>query len=494
MFSKVIESVKFVCSAFLALIVLLIEHPLSTATVAVTCSIFFQTPILLFFSLNTFYIVTGFVSRAMYWVLSKFVETPQVPSITIIERVAQAVPTDWRTQDVILVVLCVLMALNYLKPTYKWVPEAMQEGSSLEEAVLPKFQVKVVAYGEKVLSGWGSFISHNGQTFLLTANHIVRGTDVVFAEAKNGLSLKLLSSTKKLVGPDVVAYSVDAGALSTLGIRVAKTGVVLQTTTASIVGPLRSYGMLYRLDNSMLNYTGSTMPGFSGAPLFSSNKIHAIHTGSLTVQGATKNMAVDIGLILTNLSNNFVDPTYATSIAQPETDLFAGQQEMMDALKTRKPVLQEYVEPTFKSESWVDIMDREGVWESKIESVVKKTLAPLMADFRSVRGQLSPISPEEHSSANSSDISETLDSDFIPFQALTAPQLKLVKNWLKQNSSKTGKGSSVSTAPQNLGAVPKRSRSKRMRSSSGGSRSRRSRFSEQQLTASSGAIGFPVRD
>lgn len=190
---------------------------------------------------------------------------------------------------------------NYAKWTKDYyAEESMMHGSTFVHAKAPSCQANLVTQvaGREVYIGV-AFVMHCGpMQVLLTAGH---NTDLISESWEvQGITgvLSGKSSDWKLLPNYDVAYKVlSVVEASTLGLKTAKSGAVGMRDTTVVkctasakqsVGEIRNSGTC-----GLVEYDGSTLKGFSGAPYLIGNTVFGMHVAGTK----RKNIGISSGLI-----------------------------------------------------------------------------------------------------------------------------------------------------------------------------------------------------
>nr|QHD64766.1 ORF2 [Plasmopara viticola lesion associated sobemo-like 1] len=165
-----------------------------------------------------------------------------------------------------------------------FVGEKMMPGSILEDNVpIPSFQAEVHIQRGCLFykSGQGFQVG----TYFYTANHVIEDTsEIEIRTVKDKLRMGI--ERFSLVEGDVARAELTAAESAKLGLKQAK----LMTKAVEVNSGLfvkavafgkQSMGMLERHSAfGFVNYAGSTIKGFSGAPYFVGNTIYGMHVGT----------------------------------------------------------------------------------------------------------------------------------------------------------------------------------------------------------------------
>uniref|UniRef100_A0AB38ZK26 Peptidase S39 domain-containing protein n=1 Tax=Crocidura shantungensis ribovirus 16 TaxID=3139536 RepID=A0AB38ZK26_9VIRU len=157
---------------------------------------------------------------------------------------------------------------------------AQQPGSGFSIAPQPTTQVRIktITLKGEVAYGVGVAIKWSGRVFIVTAKHILRNA-VLIQAGKDGFWTDL-PTTWRTIHNDGVAWEVEASLTSKLGVKLASVGEIIgQMAVTTVSTDLKqSSGIIYKLDR-VVCYTGSTEPGFSGAPYLAGSRVYGIHIG-----------------------------------------------------------------------------------------------------------------------------------------------------------------------------------------------------------------------
>lgn len=157
--------------------------------------------------------------------------------------------------------------------------ECMRNGSPLFVSSLSPVAVAIGTEekpGNVILRGCGWRYKH----WLITAEHVLAGRDTVVLCTKTKGPVEVQTTGRLALDTDAVAIPLTNAIWSTLGIASAKIAPQRKNTYVSISGTnsqgscgcLKTYPVF-----GMLEYTGSTVGGFSGAPYMAANQVAAMH-------------------------------------------------------------------------------------------------------------------------------------------------------------------------------------------------------------------------
>nr|QQO81414.1 hypothetical protein [Soybean thrips sobemo-like virus 7] len=173
----------------------------------------------------------------------------------------------------------------YARPRPRFEPERMNPGSRLTPARPPPFQAMISGCvdGKWYVSGQGFRVGH----FFCTAAHVLMPyKDIMLTTARG--TLELPSSRFENVEGDFSRVILSQEEIQTLGISSGKlVGNVVEVDAGLLVTAVgydvESHGFLKpHAAFGFVEYGGSTVKGFSGAPYFSGNKIYGMHLGGCT--------------------------------------------------------------------------------------------------------------------------------------------------------------------------------------------------------------------
>lgn len=166
-------------------------------------------------------------------------------------------------------------------------PESMQAGSVFKPEQIPKFQLKVYIPG-MFKDSFNGFGVRKGE-FLVVPAHVVQpafGENVIILENFKGERKAItMDRVSSKVSNDICYIRVEEDVFSTLGCTTAKwCPMVLPGTPVKIVGHLgaSSGTLVCSAVTGFYTYSGSTVPGYSGAALYRGNTVFAIHNGSMS--------------------------------------------------------------------------------------------------------------------------------------------------------------------------------------------------------------------
>lgn len=165
--------------------------------------------------------------------------------------------------------------------------ESMVDGSEEVDMDMAPSQVYVAVGtdGRIEIVGSGVRVDVGGRSFLVTAGHNVARSSVALYMVKQGNFYRIPTSaveSKIDLAADAVAIEVRASDFS--GLRVSKASLGFQPNEAyvSVTGALgkgtNGRLQLIRGQFGRLQYSGTTMAGYSGAPYWSGKSVYGIHT------------------------------------------------------------------------------------------------------------------------------------------------------------------------------------------------------------------------
>lgn len=160
--------------------------------------------------------------------------------------------------------------------------EAMQPGSSFRiQAGMPRCQIPIYTPGVLYDTFLGYGIRYDD--VLVVPTHVHTGADYGMLLKVDGKSF-LLDATpiRSNILSDVSYFLMDKSVWARLGVQSAKVvGAPVSPVAVTVVGPQgASSGYVSRNPTPyVLNYTGSTIPGYSGAPYVTNGSVIGIHAG-----------------------------------------------------------------------------------------------------------------------------------------------------------------------------------------------------------------------
>lgn len=199
-------------------------------------------------------------------------------------------------------IICFILwhCLSYLEEVEKldrdFVPEKVRPESQFEPVkTLPGFQAPVWASSD------GETFFPKGQCFryhdsLITARHVIEDMKVIRVIGYDGAYVDFPASSFEEMEVDATYVTVSPSDMSRLRLSSAKLASVVPANgifcSATAYGQ-RSFGMVKpHTAFGYVEYTGSTIGGFSGAPYYSGKTVFGMHVG-----GDSKNIGFDITYI-----------------------------------------------------------------------------------------------------------------------------------------------------------------------------------------------------
>lgn len=205
--------------------------------------------------------------------------------------------------------VCVCYLMKRGGQTVRFLPEKAMPGSPFTRAQrLPPFQAAVM---ELFDGAWHEL----GQCFrvgqvVVTAKHVIRGDAgrLRLQSARGTLEVEPARFHFCEGGADIAYAILDDREFTMLGLAKAKlvpaTGdcgtayATCQTTMEQTTGMVREAISGSEPLFGLVRYSGSTRPGFSGAPYYMTNKVYGMHTGA-----ASENLGYDASYIQMKLRN-----------------------------------------------------------------------------------------------------------------------------------------------------------------------------------------------
>ncbi|UXD80024.1 hypothetical protein [Myrmica rubra virus 7] len=183
--------------------------------------------------------------------------------------------------------------------------EAMQCGSTFMIGTIPGFQVEIYNMGTfaDTFIGYGTRIGG----MLVIPRHVASLATVLLVKGKKGKMPVTLTPIMSRVQNDIAYYPLTDAQWADLGTIQANVPRQVTNALVSCYGQKGvSNGMLTRSDVvGILRYSGSTLPGMSGAPYAAGNVVHGVHIG---VTG-TENIGVSAVQIFAELQQLRVGET-----------------------------------------------------------------------------------------------------------------------------------------------------------------------------------------
>lgn len=157
--------------------------------------------------------------------------------------------------------------------------EAMQAGSDFSEGELPSCQVAVYELGTFVDTFVGFGLRFG--KMLVVPRHVMKYVTTCVLKTRLGSVCVNSSRIDSRVNADIVYMPLTDKQWSMLGVTTAQTPKSIQHQLVSCAGNKGvSTGFVSKTDVlGIIKYSGSTVPGMSGAAYYLGNVVHGIHTG-----------------------------------------------------------------------------------------------------------------------------------------------------------------------------------------------------------------------
>ncbi|APG75815.1 hypothetical protein 1 [Hubei diptera virus 13] len=173
--------------------------------------------------------------------------------------------------------------------------EAMQAGSEFREGEVPKFQVRVLLPGVFVNSHQGYGI--RVENWLVLPTHVLTGSEILLEGSRGRVVIPTDHEPSKL-HPDVAYVWLEDSQWTTLGTRSAKTIPITSCHVRCTGQKGYSMGTVNKTNIiGVLRYSGSTVPGMSGAAYVAQDRVVGMHTGA----SMEKNLGVAAALFVNEL-------------------------------------------------------------------------------------------------------------------------------------------------------------------------------------------------
>lgn len=173
--------------------------------------------------------------------------------------------------------------------------EAMQAGSDFLSGEVPKFQVKISLPGVFVNShqGYGIRIGN----WLVLPTHVLSGPEIVL-EGSRGRVVVATNYEPSKLHPDVAYIWMEDSKWTTLGTRTASSVPITSCHVRCTGQKGYSTGVVNKTNIvGVLRYSGSTVPGMSGAAYVAQDRVVGMHTGA----SMDKNLGVSAALFVNEL-------------------------------------------------------------------------------------------------------------------------------------------------------------------------------------------------
>lgn len=182
-------------------------------------------------------------------------------------------------------------------PCLSKVQEMAVSGSRLSPQVLPK-SVITIHNQEGVKIGMGCVVKVPGKVGLvmLTALHVLKASPNKINISKGAKMCEVAIENKSIYALskklDMIALCLNPNIWSVLSVSAAKIGPEISGAAITLHGfneeaaPSVSYGYMTKgLRAFQVNHTASTLPGWSGTPIFSADKVVGVHLGASPASG-----------------------------------------------------------------------------------------------------------------------------------------------------------------------------------------------------------------
>lgn len=175
--------------------------------------------------------------------------------------------------------------------------EAMQAGSEFQNGEIPKFQVKISLPGVFLNTHQGYGIRMGN--WLVIPTHVLNGTEVVVEGARGKVVISTSHEPSKL-HPDVAYIWLEENQWTMLGTRSASAVPITSCHVRCTGQKGYSTGVVNKTNIiGVLKYSGSTVPGMSGAAYVAQDRVVGMHTGA----SMNKNLGVAAALFVNELKH-----------------------------------------------------------------------------------------------------------------------------------------------------------------------------------------------
>lgn len=177
--------------------------------------------------------------------------------------------------------------------------EAYREGSAFVKGKKPGCQVDILEAGlfKDKFIGYGIRFGD----YLVAPRHVLDGLENMVLQGPKDKVLKPVTYIPSETVADIGYMSMTTNEWSRIGVTSARVSKLDFGMTVSCTGREgTSVGYLKRLPHlGMVAYTGSTVPGMSGAPYMAGSQVAGIHNGA----AIKENVGVAIGVIVADMEN-----------------------------------------------------------------------------------------------------------------------------------------------------------------------------------------------
>lgn len=263
--------------------------------------------------------------------------------------------------------------------------EAMQAGSEFQHGEIPKFQVKISLPGVflNTHQGYGIRVG----SWLVVPTHVLNGTEVILEGVRGKIVITTSHEPSKL-HPDVAYIWMEENQWTTLGVRSASTVPITSCHVRCTGQRGYSTGVVNKTNIiGVLKYTGSTVPGMSGAAYVAQDRVVGMHTGA----SMDKNLGVAAALFVNELKHKVKNEAMYLPSSNNAEDA-AYQHKKFTNAKWDAKLLEEMARMDHSLvDSWANDVDFDYDEKLDFESLDKKKnpieLATLLLKQQNVTGE-----------------------------------------------------------------------------------------------------------
>ncbi|APG75971.1 hypothetical protein 1 [Hubei sobemo-like virus 22] len=253
---------------------------------------------------------------------------------------------EFSIYDILAYFMCGIIVLILISKTYQLVKdstrqavlrargvsfESMRAGSVLVKGEIPKYQVAVLRAGllRDGHVGYGIRVGN----YLVAPHHVVTdaGEEVILSSKLAKVMMPPASAIRSRVVTDLVYVWLPESFWVKLGVPSAKFAQTTENPLATCAGPEGVSSGLLRKSQvlGLVNYFGSTLPGFSGAAYEAAGHCMGIHIGAV----AGNNMGISAVVVVKELahlvrqeSSQDVAASYSQQLGAPKKQMWGAIQ------------------------------------------------------------------------------------------------------------------------------------------------------------------------
>ncbi|APG75772.1 hypothetical protein 1 [Hubei sobemo-like virus 30] len=225
--------------------------------------------------------------------------------------------------------------------------EAMIDGSAFHAGEIPKFQIGIAR--SKLFVDVHVGFGIRSKNFLITPRHVLEGVDlkeVLLVGPTGKVIVSLCPQPSRLVSDLTYTY-IESAIWTKLGARSANLNNTPITTMVECCGKDgKSNGRIRKTNMfGLISYTGSTLPGMSGAAYVFNNQVQGIHKGA----AGRYNLGVSSAVLAAELSK-LCPPTADESLPAKDAEDYVEQFQQQNTWTTQQ--LEKKIQEMDKYTGW----------------------------------------------------------------------------------------------------------------------------------------------